>query len=323
MNNNNKKNVAQEAKDVLNGLQQIKQSVGEETKNVQQMTSQISQVQSTIHKSVDTLMESFSKESSYRRQMLNSFKTVTDLLTKCQQEKKTLPEDFQKQLEECESKIRQNEEKYEKSQQELKQQIDTLQKQLQETKNLAQSLQDQLTKAQSEIQKLKQEQQQLTVENTELAGIHRGYQDEIKLQISLFETLTGSLNDLKEGIDNLTTSTSQDSKDMAAYLPDTLLAEIRNDVLRGNEFKTLRHTNNIQGIVQKINEKWIVQIQNMKNDVNQIISNLNQIQQGQGQQNTSLAESLQTWTTYQTKLQDFLNTWQSRANNLVNQWLKM
>jgi esterase/lipase len=101
------------------------------------------------------------------------------------------------------------------------------------------------------------------------------------------------------------------------YLPDTLLSEIRNDVIHSTTFDYLDdptlQENDTQKTLQIVNDKWIVQIGALQRDLELIIRNLQHVD--------AKNESIQTWQDYIVKINEFRKIWNTKSVELVETWI--
>jgi hypothetical protein len=156
---------------------------------------------------------------------------------------------------------------------------------------------------------------QLAGENRQLFELNNGYKDEINKQMSIFEHLSAVLNQLKAKISNVWKK-STENVDIYMYLPDTLLSEIRQDVLKNPEYTYIDQQDpmSAQKVLESINKKWLEKIQSLRQDLTTVLENLKKV--------NAQDESIPTWTTYSTKLNEFLDMWKTKSVSLVQTWIK-
>ena len=153
-------------------------------------------------------------------------------------------------------------------------------------------------------------------ENNQLFSINQGYKNEIQQQMGLFDRLNQALIHLKNKISSLwANNKNQSTQSISLYLPDTLLSEIRTDVIRGNTFDFLDTDTSppTQKTLELVNSKWIDPIGTLRKDLDIIMTNLQKVDPSN--------PSLQTWKDYATKLDEFQTMWSTKSIELVESWM--
>jgi FtsZ-binding cell division protein ZapB len=252
--------------------------------------------------------------------MIDSFKTITDLLAKCQQNTNIiLPVDLKSQLETHQKEIITLQTNYKYKETELNHTIQTLTSELGVAK-------DNIFILQKEVDELKNKREILANDNKELGKLNTDYQNEITKQISLFGQLNQSIQSLKTKVGKFLNINKAQNKATVTYLPDTILAEIRQDVLKGNDFEFIKQfkpesdkTIIINTIKTKIKQKWISELDKIIEDLKNIKKNLN------SHSITTLAtqESMPLWNDYLKKLENFMTIWEENSNQFVWTWAKV
>jgi hypothetical protein len=108
-----------------------------------------------------------------------------------------------------------------------------------------------------------------------------------------------------------------------SYLPDTLMAEIRQDVLNGSDFDFLSDDNNakttdalVDQVIELIHTKWINgRVASMVGNLTSITSMIPEYGSPQAQQ------SVPVWRAYLEKLKDFLKVWRTKFKDLIRRWV--
>jgi hypothetical protein len=301
-------------------LKNLQSEIKESTKQTQEISHDIESIQKNVNSAIHNVLDAFGEESNYRRQMIDSFKTITDLLAKCQQNTNIiLPVDLKSQLETHQKEIITLQTNYKYKETELNHTIQTLTSELGVAK-------DNIFILQKEVDELKNKREILANDNKELGKLNTDYQNEITKQISLFGQLNQSIQSLKTKVGKFLNINKAQNKATVTYLPDTILAEIRQDVLKGNDFEFIKQfkpesdkTIIINTIKTKIKQKWISELDKIIEDLKNIKKNLN------SHSITTLAtqESMPLWNDYLKKLENFMTIWEENSNQFVWTWAKV
>jgi hypothetical protein len=287
--------------------QELQQGLYQSTQHVMQMTSEVEQIESNLNGTLQSILSSFQTESQERRRLVDAFKTLTELLVKCQQSNTPVTP---AQLEPHQSQISALTIQQEKTNQELVSQVKKLEEELAQSKQ-------QISALQSQVNQAIERKELLLGENTQLHTINQGYKEEIDKQMSLFDRLNKALSNLRTRISSVWKSSNKAKENVTLYLPDTLLSEIRNDVIHSTTFDYLDdptlQENDTQKTLQIVNDKWIVQIGALQRDLELIIRNLQHVD--------AKNESIQTWQDYIVKINEFRKIWNTKSVELVETWI--
>lgn len=280
-------------------------AIQESTQMVSQMTTEVTNLEISLNESLQTILTSFQNESEQRRKLVAAFKSLTELLIKSQQSNTPVSSS---QLESHQSQITTLTTQQDQQMQILQNQVKQLEHELAQSK-------EKITSLQTQVNQATQRRDILTGENNQLFSINQGYKDEIKQQMGVFEHLNQALGRLKSKLSSIWNR--QSAQPVSLYLPDTLLSEIRHDVIRGKSFAFLDNPSPSGNMTQKtlelVNTKWVEQIATLRKDLASIMDNLKQVDP----HNVSLA----TWKDYATKLEEFQTMWNTKSIELVETWI--
>ena len=321
-----------QSNDVKMNLQQTIQTssaaITNATDNVNQLSSTVDLIQQNISQAIDKVMGAFGNEFENRQKIIQSFKQMTELLKQCnnnnsqsnqpnQPNQSNQSNTQQQQQQQSLNNLMNQLAQYENQNNDLQTTVSTLQQELTTAKTTVSTLQQQLSDAETKYQNLMNLNQQVEIE--------------VSSQISLMDRLNQVIDNLKQKINrlfdqsqNVNDSTNDsnnntDSKSPNLYLQDTLMAEIRNDVLKGSDFdfidKTPKNTplpSLVTKIMQIIQTKCISKVKQMISDLNDIIINL-----PPGGQS-----SISVWQSNIEKLKALLSIWGQNASQIVTSWVK-
>ena len=304
---------------LVNQMQTANQKLVDSTQETHLLTQDLDQLQTHINKSFNNVIDAFGNESQHRRKMVDSFKNLSDMLLKCQENSKlVLPEDFKKKLSQYEEEIRNLQQTYHQQETHLNQQIQSL------TSDLALA-RDKIFTQEKELESLKNKKIGLVNDNQELEKINTDYQQEISRQVSLFQKLSQTIDHLKKRIGQVFTRNKVQNHNIALYLPDTILAEIRHDVLSGVDFdfiKEFKPESNkkivLDAVKEKIQQKWISQVLKIIEDLKVIQNNL----RSSSPVSATIPENNPLWQDYDVKLHNFMKLWEENADKFVGVWIK-
>jgi len=293
-------------------LESINKNIVQATDDVVDITQNIENVQANIDRNVQGVLDAFGKESGSRQKMIEAFKNITDTLKKCQQGK-PLPSYIQDQFNDMDA----TQDAHQSQSRQLAQRIELLTNELMSTRATAAQLQQQLNDQMAT-------KTVLADENTQLQQINDDYKIEIEQQVGLFAKLNAVMTSLKGKIQNLvkTTSTTR-TTDATLYLPDTIMSDIRQDVLKGVDFQFITdhkynsRENLVTAVQSKILDKWISQLTKTADDLQSIITN---VQTYTSADDASRA-SIPMWQSYLEKLRAFLTMWYQKQANIVASWV--
>jgi hypothetical protein len=271
------------------------------------MTSEVEQIESNLNGTLQSILSSFQNESQERRRLVDAFKNLTELLVKCQQSNTPVTS---AQLEPHQNQISALTMQQEQTNQELMSHVKKLEEELAQSKQ-------QISALQSQVNQAIERKELLIGENTQLHTINQGYKEEIDKQMSLFDRLNKALSNLRTRISSVWKTSNKAKENVTLYLPDTLLSEIRNDVIHSTTFDYLDNPslqeNATQKTLQIVNDKWIVQIGALQRDLELIIRNLQHVD--------AKNESIQTWQDYIVKINEFRKLWNTKSVELVETWI--
>ena len=292
-----------------NGPQQLRQlNVGlqESVDQVAQLHVELENIETHVNQTLHKLFDTFQSESAYRRQMVNSFKHLTELLRKCREEKGPLSSRLHEQIDQAISlPLEPN-----PSGQVVASEVEHLKQQLKVANECIATLQQHVKQAVATRKTLDHE-------NVQLSQLNQGYKYEIEKQMSIFERLNALLKKIKTKVANFLSSSANVQQNVTLYLPDTILSEIRHDVLRGEHFSYI--TAELMGhllrekVKKDIENKWIHQLKTLLNDLLVVINNMTQ---------TGDTSGSAMWLDYKHKLTEFLQVWQAKSDDLISAWIE-
>lgn len=285
--------------------QELAQGLNESKDKVQSMIGDVEKIGENMTKTIDTVMDAFKNESEERQKLLGAFKNLSEMLLKCQ-ETHTVPSmDSMAPISSAITSLTQTQEQ---STNDLAEKVKRLEQELTASKATIQSLQ-------AELNTMVSRRSQLEGENKQLFELNNGYKDEINKQMTIFEHLSAILNQLKTKISTVWKK-STENMDIYMYLPDTLLSEIRQDVLKSQDYAFIDQKDpmSAQKVLASVNEKWLNKIHALKDDLTTVLKNLEKVNPEDG--------SISTWTTYASKLNEFLDLWKTKSVSLVQTWIK-
>ena len=308
-------------------LKTLQSEITSSTQQTHEISHNIDSIQKNVNSAIHNVLDAFGEESNYRRKMIDSFKTVTDLLTKCQENNNIiLPVDFKSQLEKHQEEIIKLQNNYKTKEATLNHTIQTLTSELGVAKDNIFILQKEIDNLKKEIDNLTNKRTLLTHDNEELGKINADYQSELTKQISLFEQLNQSIQSLKTKVGKFLNINKSQNKATVTYLPDTILAEIRQDVLKGIDFDFITQfksesskINVIDTIKTKINQKWISELNKIIEDLKTIKKNLN----SNSIATLATQDSTMLWNEYLKKLENFMTVWEENNNQFIWTWAKV
>lgn len=285
--------------------QELEKGLNESKEKVEHMIGDVEKIGENMTKTIDTVMDAFKNESEERQKLLGAFKNLSDMLIRCQQ---TNTHPSIDSIAPMSTTITDLTRQQEQSTNDLSEKVRQLEAELTSSKSKMQELQTQLNS-------IILQRDQLAGENKQLFELNNGYKDEINKQMSIFEHLSAVLNQLKAKISNVWKK-STENVDIYMYLPDTLLSEIRQDVLKNTEYAYIDQQDpmSAQKVLESINKKWLEKIQSLQQDLTTVLENLKKV--------NAQDESIPTWTTYNTKLNEFLDMWKNKSVSLVQTWIK-
>jgi hypothetical protein len=259
--------------------------------------------------------------------MIEAFKNISNLLIRYQDDKNfNLPQDLKARLEQQQQDIDILQNNYKQKEATLTKTIQTLTSELSVSKDKIGILHKTIAEKETKIEQLQILQSSLLEGNKELSLLQNQYQEEIQKKIDLMAQLNQAMGSLKEKVNIFLQKSNKQTSHTMLYLPDTILAEIRQDVLKGEDFEFIKkfqpESNKeiiIDSIRTKISQKWIQQLQNILDDLKTIQANLST----NSVQTSTLRESLPMWSEYNNKLQEFMKMWDTKAKSMIWAWAKM
>jgi uncharacterized protein YoxC len=281
--------------------QELTDGLNESTLQVSAMISDVDKIGENMTKTIDAVMDAFKGESEERQKLLIAFKNLSEMLRKCQQTNTPLSMESLSPIQQDITTLSRGPEKN------TSDQLTRLERELTTAKAT-------ITQLQSQLNTILLKRDQLEGENKQLFELNNGYKEEINKQMSIFEHLSAILSQLKTKISNVWKK-STEHVDIYMYLPDTLLAEIRQDVLKNVDYKFIDDKDPLsaQKVLNIVNEKWLEKILSLKQDLTTVLENLKQANPSD--------ESISTWTTYASKLDEFLTLWKTKSVSLVQTWI--
>lgn len=284
---------------------ELQNGLNESKEKVEHMIGDVEKIGENMTKTIDTVMDAFKNESEERQKLLGAFKNLSDMLIKCQQ---TNTQPSLDSIAPMSTTITSLTRQQEQSTNDLSEKVRRLEAELTGSKSQMQELQAQLNA-------IILQRDQLAGENKQLFELNNGYKEEINKQMSIFEHLSAVLNQLKAKISNVWKK-STENVDIYMYLPDTLLSEIRQDVLKNQEYEYIDQQDpmSAQKVLESINKKWLEKIQSLRQDLTTVVENLQKV--------NAQDASIPTWTTYNAKLNEFLDMWKTKSVSLVQTWIK-
>ena len=289
---------------------QLSSAIQESTQMVSQLNTDVTQLETLLNESIQSVLTSFQHESSQRRKLVEAFKNLSELLVQCQKSNTPVTP---AQLASHQTQITTLTAQQDQQMQLLQTQVQRLEQELAQSK-------EQIATLQSQVNQATKRRELLAGENNQLFSINQGYKNEIQQQMSLFDRLNQALIRLKNKISSLwSNSKNQSTQPISLYLPDTLLSEIRDDVIRGQSFDFLdvatspSTSSPTQKTLEWVNSKWIEPIGTLRKDLDTIMANLQQVDPSN--------PSLQTWKDYAIKLDEFQTMWSTKSIELVESWI--
>lgn len=290
-------------------LSQLSSAIQESTQMVSQMNLDVTNLETSLNDSIQSILTSFQHESEQRRKLVEAFKNLSELLIQCQKNNTPITP---AELESHQSQITTLTTQQDQQMQQLQSKVQQLEQELAYSK-------EQITSLQSQVNQATRRREILAGENNQLFSINQGYKNEIQQQMGLFDLLNQSLVRLKNKISTMwANNNNQTTQPISLYLPDTLLSEIRNDVIRGDTFafldvSTSTSSSSTQKTLELVNSKWIEPIGTLRKDLDTIMANLKQVD--------PTNPSLDTWKDYASKLEDFQKMWNTKSIELVDTWI--
>jgi hypothetical protein len=292
-------------------LSQLSSAIQESTQMVSQMNLDVTNLETSLNDSLQSILTSFQHESEQRRKLVEAFKNLSELLIQCQKNNTPITPD---QLASHQTQITTLTTQQEQQMQQLQSKVQQLEQELAHSK-------EQITSLQSQVDQATRRRELLAGENNQLFSINQGYKTEIQQQMTLFDRLNQSLVRLKNKISTIWhNNNTQTTQPISLYLPDTLLSEIRNDVIRGDTFAFLDAFTSpssplspTQKTLELVNSKWIEPIGTLQKDLHTIMANLKQVD--------PTNPSFDTWKDYAAKLEDFQKMWNTKSIELVDAWI--
>jgi hypothetical protein len=268
------------------------------------LTRDFINIEKNVNGSIGLILNTVQSESEYRRKMVESFKNMSELVRQCK-EGKNVSHDVENE-EQIFNSIHEKESEREKV---LLRDIESLTLQLKIAN-------EQIKALQQNIRDVEQTRLTLTSENRQLGDLNYGYKVEIEKQMSIFQRLNQLLQTVRQKVSKFLEKSDKVQHNVTMYVADGILAEIRNDVLRGPTFSYINNEGNISDLVKRvqvdIQSKWIQQLISLISDLETIIKNM--ITVGD-------TTSIITWTDYKTKLTDFLKLWTEKSVTLIQSWI--
>jgi chromosome segregation ATPase len=290
-------------------LTQMDKDLHKAVRDVSQLTTDLTTIETNVKDSIHQILNTFQSESEFRRNMVQSFKVLSDLLKKCQEDKGLSPElknQIKEQTDQSSNLTSQDKDK------DLANQVARLEYELGVAKEKISTLQMQVNNA-------VQTRSRLTSENQQLNLVNQDYKTEIEQQLTLVQRINNYIATFKDKISKFMTTSSNVKQNVMLYLPDTILSEIRHDVIRGHPFDYINTEPNNETLKERvlrdINAKWIQQLQSLVTDLSGIIDNLTKYG------NTDTQEAVGMWKNYREKLTEFLNVWSQKGPALVQSWI--
>lgn len=290
-------------------LSQLSSAIQESNQMVSQMNLDVTNLETSLNDSIQSILTSFQHESEQRRKLVEAFKNLSELLIQCQKNNTPITP---AELASHQSQITTLTTQQDQQMQQLQSKVQQLEQELAYSK-------EQITSLQSQVNQATRRREILAGENNQLFSINQGYKNEIQQQMGLFDLLNQSLVRLKNKISTMwANNNNQTTQPISLYLPDTLLSEIRNDVIRGDTFAFLDVSTSIsssptQKTLELVNSKWIEPIGTLRKDLDTIMANLKQVD--------PTNPSLDTWKDYASKLEDFQKMWNTKSIELVDTWI--
>jgi myosin heavy subunit len=306
---------------------------------VTEITGQVGDIRDNVRETYNNILEIFGKESVARRKIVAGMAEMARLLEQCR--KMPIPrkprgdeavpqedEDPEEALRRCRTELEANQRELTQCQQQLNEQVPQLQEQLREKTQQFDELKEEHEQLKKRCRELRTEETDLTRINEELVVLNTQYSDEIQKQKTLYQRITEALQALKQSLTNLVYRTDPEEvkqKVLLAYVPDTMLAEIREAVLKDPQFNFIDAGGNLDTIVDRvlgiINTTWLVNVNQTKEELTQMVGTLT-ADNSPARENAAIQESVSLWRQYLAKLVGFLSTWAQKARDFVRQWVQ-
>ena len=301
---------------------------------ITEATEQVVDIQDNVRETYNNIIEIFGKESVARRKIVAGMAEMARLLEQCRQRPAPQVDEAEPQddpyeaLERCRIELEANQEGLRQCQEELNGTVPRLERELREKTQQFDDLKEEHEQLKRRCGELRTEETDLTRINSELAVLNTEYSEEISKQKSLYERITEALRNLKQNLTNLINRTDPAQVKehvLLAYVPDTMLAEIREAVLKDPRFNFIDAGGNLEAIVDRvvaiIRENWLADVEQTKSELIRMVGTLS-TQDSPARNSPAIQESVSLWRQYLQKLVDFLALWAQKARDFVRQWVQ-
>lgn len=311
----------------LSKLSGLNKDLTSQERVVEKAAPELDTLTENITATYQGISDEFAEESKKRRVMTESFAALSNMLKDCKSKLTDEQRDEVEDMSVFTGRISELEQQLTQTQQRLNDQIGTLRAQLNKCQRKSETLDDELDKKTTEcedlrrtVEKLDSRRKVLAQANEDLALLNGQYTSEIQKQSGLYQRINDGLRKVVSRLQGLVKGTERGTPMLMEYVPDTLLSEIRDDVMKGGDFefidKSVNLENTIKHTMSIVQKKWIT------NNVLKTMADLENVTQTlEDYGSPSTAKSLPIWEQYWEKLKEFVETWVRKERDLVQKWV--
>ena len=310
--------------------QKLSSGLSTSTGELEELSRDLNTIESNVKQSIAEVLKSVQSDSEFRRSMVEAFKNMSSMLKECRENSHSVQST--QNIDHIEAKTQALTQLLSQSQQTYEKKIQQLEIELNQAKEKIAILQEHVKKA-------VQTSENLESNNLKLTNINSGYQTEINKQMSLFDRLNQMLTTVRTKVSEFLNTSSTTKQNITMYMTDNILAEIRNDVLKGEHFEYINTEQNNSVLVLRvqtdIDKKWINQLATLIFDISIIVDNMTLVNKksniGEADKQVINNEedsdkknehnSIQIWVDYKLKITEFLQMWKDKSDNLIRIWI--